>query len=331
MLLHRRTTKSPLVTAGVIVGAYFSFIAVVLIYFWHQGALESLAYANFVFPLQHNGAVNSVRYAFNIFTDYWTPWVIAFGGNKWMMTIASILIIPLLFAASLPLILLVIAIRNRWNYISPVIHLYWLCGCAIWLSEIHRRDIDHLVFGSPLLILVCIYALTESRKKLLNIALQVLAISAVSLTAFNCVTVLIAGASTTTTRVGNVAVIGRVSILKYLNEHTSSGEEILVYPYCPTYYFLSATTNPTPYSLLLYHYNTPLQYREVVSILDQHRVRYVVWDTTFLTKTNEKFQGSRPINPYDLIIEPYLESHYKMVEDDHGIHIMERKDEGLAK
>jgi len=116
-----------------------------------------------------------------------------------------------------------------------------------------------------------------------------------------------------------------------MNAHTSPGEEILVYPYCPTYYFLSATTNPTPYSLLLYNYNTPSQYREVIDILEYHRIKYVIWDTTFEEKTAEKFQRLQQIRPEDHLIEPYLDSHYRMVEDDHGIKIMERKDIGLAK
>jgi hypothetical protein len=32
-----------------------------------------------------------------------------------------------------------------------------------------------------------------------------------------------------------------------------------------------------------------------------------------------------------LLMEPYLESHYKLVEDDHGVRVMERKDEDHAK
>jgi hypothetical protein len=331
LLIQRRKTKSSLAAAGIIIGGYCFVVALVLIYFWYHGALGSLAFANFVFPLKHNGAVNSVSYALNIYTDYWTPWVIASGGKGWMIAIASILIIPLLFIAVLPLLLLIISIRYKWKSVTPVVVLYWVCGWAIWLSELHRKDIDHLVFGSPVLVIVFIHALTANRGRIVNVLLQILAISAVFLAAFNCVTVLFAGANTTVTRVGNVAVIGRASILTYMNAHTSPGEEILVYPYCPTYYFLSATTNPTPYSLLLYNYNTPSQYREVIDILEYHRIKYVIWDTTFEEKTAEKFQRLQQIRPEDHLIEPYLDSHYRMVEDDHGIKIMERKDIGLAK
>jgi hypothetical protein len=82
----------------------------------------------------------------------------------------------------------------------------------------------------------------------------------------------------------------------------------------------------------MYNYNTPSQFREVIDILDQRRVRYVIWDTNFGPKVaGEIFPGSWPRSPRDLILEPYLESHYRLVEDDSGIHIMERKGEDLEK
>ena len=328
--LQRLRTKRPLAAAGMLTVSYFAVIAFELAYFWSQGALSSLFYVNFVFPFRHNGAVNAVVYALNIYTDYWTSWVKAFGGGGLAIVIASILSTPLIFVATLPLFLLRIGIGYKWKTVTPEIALYWLGGWALWLSESHRMDIDHLVFGSPILIILCIQALSESRRKLADAALLILAFSAVCL-AGNWWVVVAAGAHTSETRVGKVAVLGNEKVLEFLNEHTSPGEEVFIYPYTPTYYFLSATTNPTRYSFLLLNYNTPAQYREVAGILDERRVRYVVWDTTFLTKTADKFQGSRPINPHDLIIEPYLESHYKLVEDVQGVSILERREEGLAK
>jgi hypothetical protein len=57
----------------------------------------------------------------------------------------------------------------------------------------------------------------------------------------------------------------------------------------------------------------------------------VIWDTTLESKAKINFPGSQPTNPRDLIIEPYLESHYTVVKDDQGILVMERKGEGPAK
>jgi hypothetical protein len=323
--LQRRRTTAPLSAACLLTGGYLAVVALVLAYFWSQGALGSLVYVNFVFPREHYNAANGVVYAFSILKNYWAPWVTAFGGGIGAVAISSILIMPLMFVAALPLLILLVGIRYKWKSITPVIALYWLCGWALWLSEIHRRDIEHLVFGSLLLIILCIHSLTENRKKLADIALQLLAICAVCLAGFNCCFALVAGANPTTTRVGKVAVLGQDAVLNFLNQHVSPGEEILYYPYGPTYYFLSATTNPTRYSFLLSGYNTPLQFQEVVGILDQRQVRYVIWDKEFETRAAENFPEMQPKNPSDLIVEPYLESHYNLVEDDHGVYIMERK------
>jgi 4-amino-4-deoxy-L-arabinose transferase-like glycosyltransferase len=324
---QRKSTSTPLAVLALLAGSCFAVVALVLVYFWSQGALGSLAYANFIFPRYNYGAVNSVPYATDLLHYYWSPWFKAFGGGIAAIAPAAILITPLAFVAALPLFLLLVAMRCKWKSIPPLLALYWLCGWAIWFAEFHRRDIDHLVFGSPLLILLCIHTLTEIRGKLAHAALQILAICAVCLASFNCCVVLFAGAHTTETRVGRAALIGKGPdrVLRFLDEHLSPGEAIFSYPYFPTYYFLSAANNPTRYSILMYNYNTPAQFREVVSVLEQRRVRYVIWETTFAEQAENDFPGMIPNNPADLILEPYLESHFKQVENDDGIRIMERK------
>jgi hypothetical protein len=113
-------------------------------------------------------------------------------------------------------------------------------------------------------------------------------------------------------------------VLAYLDEHVAPGEEIFAYPYCPRYYFLSATTNPTPYSILVYNYNTPSQFQDVVRILEQRKVKYVLWDSDFAKATVDVFPGSTQPPPGGFIVEPYLESHYKLVQVVGGVRIMER-------
>jgi hypothetical protein len=93
------------------------------------------------------------------------------------------------------------------------------------------------------------------------------------------------------------------------------------------YYFLSGTTNPTRYSLLMYNYNTRSQFRNVIRILDRRSVRYVVWDTKFETKASQYFSAAMNRPAGGLVIEPYLESHYRIVKDVDGVRIMERKEQ----
>jgi hypothetical protein len=325
---YRRGTVS-LSSLGVITGGYLSVIGLILLYFWSKGAFSSLVNVNFIWPSRNYGAVNDVPYAHGILANYWDHWVITKRGFGWTIAMAAVLITPVLFIAALPGLLTALGARCRWKMAKPEILLYWLCGGAMWLAELHRKDMTHLVFGSPLLIILCIYFVLEYREKIARFALQALSISAACLSVFNLLCVLLA-AHTIKTRVGAIETFQDAPVLAFLEKHVAPGEEIFAYPYCPRYYFLSSTTNPTPFSILIYNYNTPSQFEEVTSILDQHKVKYVLWDKNLEQVTTAVFPASTQLPPGGLIIEPYLESHYKLVQVLDGFRIMERKSDGHA-
>jgi hypothetical protein len=89
--------------------------------------------------------------------------------------------------------------------------------------------------------------------------------------------------------------------------------------------FLSATTNPTRYSLLMYNYNTTSQFKDAIQTLEQHKVRYVVWDISFQKDAGHLFSAKSFEPPDGLLMEPYLKSHYRVVKQVGGMRIMERK------
>jgi hypothetical protein len=327
--MQHRLRSARLSSLWAVAAGYTSVVALMLVYFWTRHALWDLVYANVIWPTQHYSAVNVVPYAQGIIRGCWDHFVVPKSGFRWTIVTASVLIVPFLFVAVLPALLPALAARSIRNRIRPEIVLFWLCGIALWLSEFHRKDIFHLVFGSPLLIILCVYYLQQYRAKVADLALQILAISATCLAGFNLFLAL--SARPMTTRVGSVAVFKNVPGLTALNEKVRPGEEVFAYPYCPMYYFLSATTNPTRYGGLLYNFNTPGQFDEVIRILEQRHVKYVLWDTHFAAKeVAALFPASARISPGALIIEPYLESHYKVVWADANTRLLERKGEGHA-
>ncbi len=120
-------------------------------------------------------------------------------------------------------------------------------------------------------------------------------------------------------------------VLEFLSEHVKPGQPIFVYPYAPVYYFLSAARNPTRYSLLLYGLNTEAQFREVVQSLESNEVRYVVWDRSSLDSMRLWFPAYRIPPPNDLIIEPYLLDHYRVIGgSEQGYRFLERKNASAA-
>ena len=324
--LQRRRRETSLSALGLLLVAYCSVVGVVLVWFWSRGALWDLTYANFVWPYRYYGAVNTVPYAQGIFKDYANNWVIARDGLYWTYPMAAVMVVPFLFLAALPALLFILGTLQRRIAFRPRMMLYWLCGSAVWLSEIHRKDIYHLVFASPILIILCVYLLNQYRAKIADLALQVLVISASCLLCFNLFMALID--HPIKTRVGSVAMFKEDPVLTFLSTHTVPGEEIFSYPYSPVYYFLTATTNPTRYSILLYNYNTSSQFREVIQTLERHKVKYVVWDTKFQASAfPDVFPSSVRKPPDGFLIESYLESHYNLVESFDGVRIMERKSE----
>jgi hypothetical protein len=324
--IQLRRRAASISALGLLVGGYCGVVGAVLLYFWSRGALWDLAYANFVWPSQHYGAVNAVPYAQGLIHNYWDRWVIAKNGSTLMVAMAAVMITPFLFVVGLPALLLALGTLQGRDALKPQVVLYGLCGSALWLSEFHRKDIYHLVFGAPLLIILGIYFLVECHSKIADLGLQVLAISAFWLAGFNLFLVLTA--HTLTTRAGSVAMFGDDPAQMFVETHIASGEEMFAYPYWAMYYFLSSTTNPTRYSFLMYNYNTPSQFGDVIHVLDHRRIRYVVWNTSFEEKgVLSFFPSTKQMQPNELIIEPYLESHYKIVWQNSGTRIMERKSE----
>jgi len=203
-----------------------------------------------------------------------------------------------------------------------------MAGAALWLSEIHRKDICHLVFGSPLLIIVCVFYLQARRDRGSILAIQALSISAICLAIATLAIALVAHPMAT--RVGRVNMATYDPVLTAIDDHVAAGEEVFIYPYAPMYYFLSATNNPTRYSTLFYNFKigSRFEFDEVTQNLDQHRVKYALWDKGVKDKLNSLFPGS---GPKQLVIEPYLESHYRPVWSHDGIFLMERKDDVPGK
>lgn len=325
---YRRGTGTRLTFTAIAAG-YGSVIAFVVIYFWSRHALWDLVYANAIWPAQHYSGINTVPYGHGIVRDCWNHFVVARSGFGWTVVTASVLIAPFILIAAFPLLLPVLAAPFREKAVQPELLLYWLCGIALWLSEFHRKDIFHLVFGSPLLMILFVYYLEQYRAKIAELALQVLAISATCLAGFNFFLAL--SAHSVPTRAGSVAAFKSIPGLSAIEARVQPGEEIFVYPYSPMHYFLSATDNPTRYGGLLYNFNTPSQFNEVVEVLERRQVRYVLWDTHFQTKeAADLFPASADVAPGALIIEPYLESHYKVVWADANARLLERQGKGHA-
>ena len=81
---------------------------------------------------------------------------------------------------------------------------------------------------------------------------------------------------------------------------------------------------------MIYNYNTPSQFQEVVRILEQRKVVCYVGHKFRASLQPLFFPDRQYPPPGGFIIEPYLESHYKIVQIVDGTQIMERKSDELC-
>jgi hypothetical protein len=312
-----------------LLGGYFLVIASVLALFWRAGGLPELIYANVLWPLKNYSGVNAVPYGLEFRELYWDSFTASFGAvtpPPVATAISAFLSIPFVIVMGLPLVLLTLGLRYKRVSVDRVVLPYWFAGFAFWFSEMHRKDLPHIAYGSPILIILAFYLYRQLRGRWPTRALQFIGISALALAMLNPLVALSASAKCATRR-GPVYAFSVDGVLDFLTTHVKPGEPIFVYPYAPMYYFLSAARNPTRYNILMYQINTESQFREAVRSLEKGNVRYVIWDRSFPQWINNWFPAYRIPLPDKLIMEPYLVEHYRVVGGtDSGFQFLERRD-----
>lgn len=320
--------REALVPLGRLVGGYVSAIATVVLLYWKAGALTNLVYANVVWPLRHYSAVNHVPYGQGLLESWASleaaleqllPPVIAGG-------IATVLRVPQFVIAGLPLILTVFAFYYKRLAINRLTLPYWAVGAALWLSELHRSDMSHLIYGSPVLLMLLFHALGGDRRMWSRHAIRALCAAVLALAGFNLL--LVHTSNKLVTPRGALNALGTDPVLEFLDAHLKPGQDIFVYPYRPLYYFLTGARNPTRYSILVYHMNTEAQFRKALNSLQHANLAFVVWDPSPLSF--KALPAYSPPPKAKLIIEPYLASHYEVVKSYNGIDILQRKIERSA-
>jgi len=78
----------------------------------------------------------------------------------------------------------------------------------------------------------------------------------------------------------------------YTQNHTRTGEEILVYPYLPIYYYLTATRSSSRYDFFQPGMNTPDQALEILHSLQADGVRTVLFESSFAEKIPTSWRGT---------------------------------------
>jgi hypothetical protein len=97
------------------------------------------------------------------------------------------------------------------------------------------------------------------------------------------------------TRRGVITTASRDTALEYLQEMVKPGESVLVYPYLPIYYYLSATFSPGAYDYLQAGMHTRGQFEEMLSQISSAHLGFVLLEIDF----SDKIPNSWPATPLE--------------------------------
>jgi hypothetical protein len=327
--------RSP-VLSGVagMVGGFTLVGAAVVLFFWLNGALYDLVYANAIWPASQYHSVNAMSYGYGV-REWFFPQFASILAVLLPVLLARVAVaaalFPLVFLAALPLLIPVsvgFQLGGTSRFRKNAEHVpwaYWLGGTALLISECHRPDIFHIIFGSPILLIVGVSWLgrvdSPWGRRLLRLLVTCVLVLAALLG-------LIASAARTSvqTRRGTVAMLKSDDALQFLQDNVPAGGNVFVYPYYPMYYFLADVRNPTRFSLVMYHMNTREQFQEIIQALESAQVEFVLWDTTVAgEKLTQWFPGYTPPPADEQLLEAYLESKYKLVSIKNGFRVLQRK------
>lgn len=324
---------------GPLIAGYAGLGGMVLLFFSIQGGLPDLVYSTFLWPLANYHNVNIAPYGYGLFEFYWPSWLNIlqhFLPETVSQGLRGLFLVPFAVILSLPFLVAVLALiscrspSNRPTIFHSTTITYYCCGYALWISEIHRMDIFHAIYGAPLLLIAFIGIWNLGYEKMRLFRTSVLYFISFCLLSFGTSNGLIASSANhkIETRRGTIYRFGDDSALRYLEEHTRPGEQVFIYPYYPMYYFLANINNPTRYNNLIYGYHTDDQFHEVISDLEKKKVKLVLWDTLVEGK-NLKTWFPRYEHPPEeqLILERYLQTHYDVIGIENGFRIMRRRGE----
>lgn len=330
-------TKSQIASnLTILLGGYAAVGFMVLLIFYFAGGLSDLIYANLTWPLTRYGHINRVPYGYGLRNFYYRSYQELFSAALFFplnQVLTHLIMLPFYMMLCLPFLLIGFAgvscfYKSSHGGIFDAIALpYWAAGFAMFLSEMHRPDIMHLIYGSPLLLILFFmmcHSYLKDRRFFKSLALGLVICSLTFFSTFNALFALNAKQKISTRR-GTLYGFKEDSALNFLIEQTKPGDYAFIYPYYPMYYFLADVKNPTRCTTLMYAFNTDIQFDEAIRDLDKKQVKYVLWDSLVagsnLTTWFPRYEHPSETN---LSLEQYLQEHYEAIDIRNGFRILRR-------
>jgi hypothetical protein len=308
--------------ASIAAGLSWPFL-LTLAYFTSQHALGTML-ADWLWPLQHYSAANHVPYGYANWTETSRHRMFE-TGPLWLRVVMVFAISPHFLVPALPLVAVALFLywaRQSTRKKAPQRRLAYYLVVAGALSGlllsivVARADMIHFMYLQPLYILVLAWML-EGRDipgrifKTIHPILSAVLVLAFLVFSIPLLLRTINPPFQVSTRRGTVTMPAHDTALEYLQAHVEPGGTVLVYPYLPLYYYLTATFSPTGFDFFQPGMNPEEQGQIILRELASGRVHAVLFEPSF----PEKIPSSWPGTPLKAIVRDpvadYIMSHYR--------------------
>jgi 4-amino-4-deoxy-L-arabinose transferase-like glycosyltransferase len=322
-LKHRRAfvlKRSHL--AALLAGAAWP-ILLTLVYFGLKGSLSQMA-ADLLWPIEHYTRANRLPYGY-IFSPH--VWEEAYTEASSLGRLLVILVFtPGFVISAVPILGVGFAVfktlEKRPEGPTETSSYYVLVsatvlGLVLSVLAAGRADMLHLVYEGPPLFVVLGWLMEGPgiRSALLQSARPLVAgLLVVCFTAYGMAFLSnpLGAHERLVTRRGTLRASSPDRLLQYVQEHVPAGAKILVYPYQPLFYFLTATFSPTRYDYLQPGFHAPSQFHEALGDLARDKTPVVLYDLGFTTDIVPVIWPSIPTGALAVDpLEDYIFAHYR--------------------
>lgn len=295
-------TRSRLIAIALGLAVPFLLAAV---YFASRHAFAAML-ASWFWPLHHYSGANRVPYAYDNMAGE-ARHELFNSASAGLRLFAMLVYSSLSWVPFLPIVasaLLVRLVFRRWQPISvgPEWAHYVLVSSTITgllLSVIAgRADYFHFMYLQPIFFLTLAWLLggRNIRNRFFTriapalgfcLTMSLLALAAELLFATR------AGHSVVTRR-GTISTEGPDTVIEYVQAHVAPRERILIYPYQPTYYYLTQTSNPTGFDFYQPGMHTDQQLQEMMEEFTAHPTRAMLYQPDFADRIHKAWPHTPP-------------------------------------
>jgi 4-amino-4-deoxy-L-arabinose transferase-like glycosyltransferase len=278
---------------------------VTVVYFASRHALTTML-ASWFWPLQHYSVANRVPYAYDNLTGE-TRHRIFGTASPGLRLFAMLVFSARSWVPFLPLFGVALLIRlafRRWRQIplGPEWGYYVLVSATIsglLLSiVIARSDYLHFIYLQPVFFLALAWLLDGRgirSRFFTRIAPVVGFCLSMSLLAMAAQVLFQArGDNRVVTRRGTLTMQTKDAVIEYVQAHVPPGERILIYPYQPTYYYLTQTYSPTRFDFYQPGMHTDQQLQEMLADFSAHPTPVVLYEPAFANHIHEAWPNTPP-------------------------------------